>query len=58
MLISRAPLRISLGGGGTDLASYYERFGGYFMAAAIDKYVYITVQQSWNDRFLEQRLKN
>ncbi|CAN5951210.1 unnamed protein product [Sphagnum jensenii] len=52
MLISRAPLRISLGGGGTDLASYYEKFGGFFISAAIDKYVYITVHQSWNDKYI------
>lgn len=41
MIITRSPLRISLGGGGTDLASYYEKFEGYFIAAAINKYVYV-----------------
>lgn len=41
MIIARSPLRISLGGGGTDLASYYEKFEGYFIAAAINKYVYV-----------------
>ncbi|HSY42584.1 MAG TPA: hypothetical protein VK811_01655 [Candidatus Acidoferrum sp.] len=43
MIIVRSPLRITLGGGGTDLPSYYERFGGFLIAAAIDKYVYITL---------------
>ncbi len=43
MIITRSPLRISLGGGGTDLPSYYQKFGGFLIAAAIDKYVYVTV---------------
>src|SRR5579859_4987058 len=43
MIIARSPLRISLGGGGTDLPSYYEKFGGFLIAAAIDRYVYITL---------------
>jgi D-glycero-alpha-D-manno-heptose-7-phosphate kinase len=47
MIIARSPLRISLGGGGTDLPSYYERFGGFLIAAAIDKYVYITVHETF-----------
>src|SRR5712664_4035820 len=41
MIFSRAPLRISLGGGGTDLPSYASRHGGFVLSAAIDKYVYI-----------------
>jgi galactokinase/mevalonate kinase-like predicted kinase len=40
MIITRSPLRVSLGGGGTDLPSYYREFGGFLVAAAIDKYVY------------------
>jgi D-glycero-alpha-D-manno-heptose-7-phosphate kinase len=47
MIITRSPLRISLGGGGTDLASYYRRFGGFVIAAAIDKYVYITIHETF-----------
>lgn len=47
MIIARSPLRISLGGGGTDLPSYYERFGGFLIAAAIDKYVYITLHETF-----------
>jgi D-glycero-alpha-D-manno-heptose-7-phosphate kinase len=43
MIIARSPLRITLGGGGTDLASYYGEHGGFVIAAAIDKYVYVTV---------------
>lgn len=42
MIITRTPVRISLGGGGTDLPSYYTKFGGFVLSAAIDKYVYIT----------------
>ena len=42
MIISRSPLRISLGGGGTDLPSYYRERGGFVIAAAINKYVYVT----------------
>lgn len=49
MIISRAPVRISMGGGGTDLASYYEKQGGFLMAAAVNKYVYILL----NKRFEE-----
>ena len=49
MIITRSPLRISLGGGGTDLPSYYGNYGGFLIAAAIDKYVYITVHR----RFIE-----
>lgn len=45
MLITRSPLRISLGGGGTDLPSYYEDHGGFVIAAAIDKYVFVTVMR-------------
>ncbi len=43
MIITRSPLRITLGGGGTDLPSYYREFGGFVISAAIDKYVYVTV---------------
>ena len=43
MIIVRSPLRITLGGGGTDLPSYYGDHEGFLIAAAIDKYVYVTV---------------
>jgi D-glycero-alpha-D-manno-heptose-7-phosphate kinase len=45
MIITRSPLRITLGGGGTDLPSYYQDHGGFLIAAAIDKYVYVTVMR-------------
>src|SRR5436305_1693489 len=52
MIITRSPLRISLGGGGTDLPFYYRKYGGFLIAAAIDKYVYITVHRRFVDVFL------
>ena len=45
MLITRSPLRISLGGGGTDLPSYYAEHGGFLISAAIDKYVWVTISR-------------
>jgi D-glycero-alpha-D-manno-heptose-7-phosphate kinase len=47
MYITRSPLRISLGGGGTDLPSYYQKHTGFLVAAAIDKYVCITLHQTF-----------
>jgi len=41
MLIARAPVRISLGGGGTDLEAYYGRYGGCVVSTTIDKYFYV-----------------
>jgi D-glycero-alpha-D-manno-heptose-7-phosphate kinase len=52
MIITRSPLRISLGGGGTDLPSYYRGHGGFLIAAAIDKYIYINVHRRFVDGFL------
>ena len=49
MIIVRSPLRITLGGGGTDLPSYYREFGGFLIAAAIDRYVYITLHETFVD---------
>lgn len=45
MIITRSPLRVTLGGGGTDLPSYYREYGGSLIAAAIDRYVYVTVMR-------------
>jgi D-glycero-alpha-D-manno-heptose-7-phosphate kinase len=45
MIIARSPLRITLGGGGTDLPSYYREHEGFLLAAAIDKYVYVNVMR-------------
>jgi len=47
VIITRSPLRISLGGGGTDLPSYYEKHTGFLISAAIDKYVYITIHRTF-----------
>ena len=53
MIITRTPLRISLGGGGTDLPSYYRSAGsGFLIAAAITKYVYIAVNRNFDDDIL------
>lgn len=49
MIIARSPLRISLGGGGTDLSSYYSEHEGFLIAAAIDKYVYVTINRPFNE---------
>jgi D-glycero-alpha-D-manno-heptose-7-phosphate kinase len=45
MILVRSPLRISLGGGGTDINPYCDRYGGEWVSAAIDKYVYVTVMR-------------
>ncbi len=45
MVITRAPVRISFGGGGTDLAPYYTRFGGFVISAAITRYAYVAAQR-------------
>jgi D-glycero-alpha-D-manno-heptose-7-phosphate kinase len=47
VIIARSPLRISLGGGGTDLPSYYRQHGGFLLAAAIDKAVYVCVHRTF-----------
>ncbi len=52
MIITRSPLRISLGGGGTDLPSYYEEHGGFLIAAAIDRHIYINVHQRFEEGFV------
>lgn len=52
MIITRSPLRISLGGGGTDLPSYYEEHSGFLIAAAIDQYVYINFHRRFEEGFL------
>ena len=52
MIITRSPLRISLGGGGTDLPSYYRKHTGFLISAAIDKYVYITIHKTFAEEIL------
>lgn len=51
MLIARSPLRISFGGGGTDLAAYYEQFGGMVVSATINKYIYGIVNKNFDTTF-------
>ncbi|HYM55928.1 MAG TPA: galactokinase [Solirubrobacteraceae bacterium] len=51
MIFSRAPLRISLGGGGTDLPSYYGEHGGFLVSGAIDKYVYMLTHTVFQRRY-------
>ena len=52
MIITRSPLRISLGGGGTDLPSYYRDHTGFVIAAALDKYVYITLHEPFEENII------
>jgi len=53
LIITRTPFRISLGGGGTDLPSYYRENGhGFLIAAAITKYVYIAINENFNGDYL------
>lgn len=47
MIIARSPLRLTLGGGGTDFPSYYLKHGGHLIAASINKYVYVTVHRTF-----------
>ena len=51
MIIARTPLRISIGGGGSDLPSYYEQFGSFFISAAIDKYIYIGINKTFTNEY-------
>ena len=52
MILVRTPLRICLAGGGTDLPAYSSRFGGRVIGAAIDKYVYVTLNKHFEDTYL------
>jgi D-glycero-alpha-D-manno-heptose-7-phosphate kinase len=52
MIITRTPLRISIGGGGTDLPSYYTRFGGFVVSAAISQYVFVSLNQMFREGYL------
>lgn len=49
MIISRSPLRITLGGGGTDMPSYYKKYGGFLISGAIDKHVYVGANRQFYD---------
>jgi D-glycero-alpha-D-manno-heptose-7-phosphate kinase len=52
MIISRTPFRVTLGGGGTDLPSYYSRYGGFIFAVALNKYMFINVNRPIVDDFV------
>jgi D-glycero-alpha-D-manno-heptose-7-phosphate kinase len=52
MIITRSPLRICLGGGGTDLPSYYRQHTGFVISAAITRYVYITINEAFRPRII------
>ena len=49
MIVTRTPFRVPLGGGGTDLPSYYSRYGGFIVSAAINRYVYIMLNRRFED---------
>src|SRR5438132_4644051 len=51
VISSRAPLRVSLGGGGTDLPSYYREYGGFLVSGAVDKYVYMLTHTVFQRRY-------
>jgi D-glycero-alpha-D-manno-heptose-7-phosphate kinase len=55
VILTRAPLRVSFGGGGTDLPSYYRRHGGFVVSGAIDRYVHMLTATTFQDRY---RLKH
>ncbi len=52
MIITRTPFRFTLGGGGTDLPSYYTKYGGFIFAAGINKYMFINVNRSIVDNLV------
>lgn len=52
MILSRTPLRIPIAGGGTDLPSFYSRCGGFFISAAINRYVYLALHRTFERSFI------
>jgi D-glycero-alpha-D-manno-heptose-7-phosphate kinase len=52
VIITRSPLRITIGGGGTDVPSYYREHTGFLVAAAIDKYVYVTLHETFQQEII------
>ena len=50
MIVTRTPFRLTLGGGGTDLPSFYEKHGGYIVATGINKYMYVALNVPHADR--------
>jgi D-glycero-alpha-D-manno-heptose-7-phosphate kinase len=49
LIISKTPLRLTLGGGGTDLPPYYSMYGGFVVTAALDKYIYLVVKRRFEE---------
>ncbi len=58
MIITRTPLRISIGGGGTDLPAYYQKHGGYFISAAINRYIFIALHKTFQKNFIVKYSQN
>lgn len=58
VIVTRAPLRVALGGGGTDLPSHYRRAGGFVVSAAIDKYVHIVTSVGFRPRYVLKHLED
>ena len=58
MIITRTPFRITLGGGGTDLPEYYEKRGGFILATAINKYMYVAVNKPKTDDLVHIKSRN
>src|SRR4051794_2670058 len=52
VIITRSPLRVPLGGGGTDLPSYYREHGGFVVAGAVDRHVYIVLHEPFDGRII------
>ena len=50
MIVSKTPLRISIGGGGSDLPEFYEKMGGFVFSAAITKYIYVAMHKPFDDK--------
>src|SRR5919197_3876669 len=57
IFVTRAPLRVALGGGGTDLPSHYRRRGGFVVSAAIDKYVHMVTSLGFRPRYVLKHLE-
>ena len=58
MIVTRTPFRVTLGGGGTDLPSYYEKHGGFIFAMGLDKYMYVTVNRPVVGRHIRLHYSN
>ena len=58
MIVSKTPMRITLGGGGTDLKSYYSKKGGHVISMAINKYIYIFLKESPDNEFYNLHYSN